>query len=154
TVHGLAILLIAFWIFPMIAYSPWTTAYNHSWPIRNWQEVLPPVLWPAAIGAVATLALNAIVAIVRRTPFPRQLITLWGVMIVSLVFYMAAFSFHVVDIRFVPFIQLGLGLAAAAGIGLLLALLPAVEIWPLVAVFVLLPWVQTHVTFISSWVKW
>jgi hypothetical protein len=154
TVHGLAILLIAFWLFPMVAYAPWTTAYNHSWPIRNWQEVLPPILWPAAIGAVATLVLNAIVAIVRRTPFPRPLITLWGVMIVSFVFYMAAFSFHVVDIRFVPFIQLGLGLAAAAGIGFLLAPLPGAEIWPLVAAFVLLPWVQTRVTFISSWVKW
>jgi 6-pyruvoyl-tetrahydropterin synthase-like protein/outer membrane lipoprotein YfiO len=153
-VHGLAILLMAFWIFPMIAYAPWTTAYNHSWPIRSWQEVLPPVLWPGAIGAAATLVLNALVSAIRRTPFPRPLITLWGVMIVSAIFYLAAFSFHVVDIRFVPFIQLGLGLAAAAGLGFLLGPLVGAEVWPLVAAFVLLPWVQSRVTFIPSWIKW
>jgi uncharacterized membrane protein len=57
-VHGLAILLLAFWLFPLFGYAPWTTAYNHAWPLdwEDWQEVLPPILWPAAAVAVATLA--------------------------------------------------------------------------------------------------
>jgi hypothetical protein len=154
TVNVTAILLLGFWLMPMLAYAPWTTAYNHSWPIRTWREVLPPILWPGAILAVATLLANAAVAAWRRRPLPRPLVTLWGVMAVSAAFYFAAFSLHVVDIRFVPFVQLGLGLAAAAGVGHLLAPLVGAEIWPVVAVLIAVPWVQGKVTFIPSWIKW
>ena len=50
--------------------------------------------------------------------------------------------------------QLGLCLAAAAGLGTLLGELPAPEIWPLVGALVI-PFVRAEqVTFIPSWVKW
>ena len=42
-IHGLAILLMAFWLFPLLAYAPWTTSYSHVWIIKNWQEILPPI---------------------------------------------------------------------------------------------------------------
>lgn len=155
-VHLLAILLLAFWLFPMIGYAGWTTAYNHSWPLewKNWKEVLPPILWPAAGVAVGTLLIEAIVCLVRRTPFPRGLAALWGVMFVAALFYFTAHSFHVVDIRFVPFVQLGLCLAAGAGLGHVLGRLPGVEVLAIAAPLAILPFVQKHVTFIPSWIKW
>jgi hypothetical protein len=153
-VHSLAILLLAFWLLPMIAYAPWTTAYNHSWPLTGWREVFPPILWPAGGVAAGTLLIELIIALVQRKPFPRGLGTLWGVMLVAALFYMVAHSFNVVDIRFVPFVQLGLCLAAGAGLGHLLARLPGPEIWPVVVACGLLPFVQRHVTFIPSWIKW
>jgi hypothetical protein len=129
-VHTLAILLLAFWLFPMVGYSAWTTAYNHSWPLEweNWQEVLPPILWPAAGVALGTLLIEAVVSGVRRTPFPRGFAMLWGTMGVAGFFYFTGHSFHVVDIRFVPFVQLGLCLAAGAGLGHVLGRLPGVEV--------------------------
>src|SRR5439155_314543 len=57
-VHGLGVLLMAFFLLQLFGYGPWTTAYNHSWPITGWREVLPPILWPAAIvTGVTTLTL-------------------------------------------------------------------------------------------------
>lgn len=153
-VHGLAVLLMAFWLVPLLWYAPWTTAYNHAWPIRNWKEVLPPILWPAAGLAVATALAVGIVALVRREPYPRDLATLWGTMLVAGLFWLTGHSFHVVDIRFVPFVQLGLCLAGGAGLGHLLARLPAAEIWPVVGTLAAVPFVQQHVTFIPAWIKW
>jgi hypothetical protein len=155
-VHLLAILLLGFWLFPMLGYSAWTTAYNHSWPLawKDWKEVMPPILWPAAGIAVGTAVLEAVICLLRRTPFPRGLATLWGVMGVAVLFYFTAHSFNVVDIRFVPFVQLGLCLAAGAGLGYVLDRVPGVEVLALAAPLAVLPFVQRHVTFIPSWIRW
>ena len=153
-VHGLAILLMAFWLVPLVWYAPWTTAYNHAWHVRDWREVLPPILWPPAGLAVASGVAVAIVSIARREAYPRGLATLWGAMAIAAVFWLTAHSFHVVDIRFVPFVQLGLCLAAGAGLGHLLARVPGAEVWPVAAVMVAIPFVQGKVTYIPSWIRW
>ncbi len=152
-VHGLAILIMGFWLLPLFAYSPWTTAYDHSWPIQ-WKEVLPQILWPPAVVALATLVLCALVAWFRREAFPRGLATLWGAMLVATGFYFLGFSFGVVDIRFIPFIQLGLCLAAGSGLGYLLGRLAVPEIWPLVGALLIFPLVSEQVSFIPSWIRW
>jgi hypothetical protein len=153
-VHGLGVLLMGFFLIQLIGYGPWTTAYNHSWPIRDWKEVLPPILWPAAgVATVASLVVG-VIAFFRRTPYPRPLGTLWGAMAIAVLFWLTAHSFHVVDIRFWPFVQLGLCLTAAAALGYVLALLPVPEIWPAVGALAILPYVQARVTFIPSWIHW
>src|SRR4029077_10752005 len=121
---------------------------------REWREVLPPILWPAAIVTAVTSAVVAVVALVRRQPFPRPLGTLWASMLIALLFWQTSHSFHVVDIRFWPFIQLGLCLTAAAGLGYLFALLPLPEIWPAVGALAILPFVQSRVTFTPAWIVW
>jgi len=153
-VHGLGFLLMGFWLIPLLAYSPWTTAYANVWYINSWREILPPILWPAAGTAVATLVVLAIVCVWRRQPFPAGLAKVWAAILIAAFFYVAASALHVVDIRFIPFFQLGLCLAAAAGLGALLALLPGAEIWPLVGALTILPFVQSRVTFIPSWITW
>jgi hypothetical protein len=153
-IHGLAILLLGFWLIPLLAYTRWTTAYSHVWFIRSWQEILPPILWPSAIVAVTTTVLVAALSAWRRKPFPRALATLWAGALLGVLFYLAARALHVVDIRFFPFSQLGLCLIAAAGLGYLLAELPGPEVWPVVGGLVILPFVQARVTFIPSWVTW
>jgi hypothetical protein len=153
-VHGLAILLLAFWLLPLLAYARWTTAYSHVWYIQSWREILPPILWPAAGVAVGTTLLVGIICVVRHEPFPRGLATLWSGTIIGVLFYFAATALHVVDIRFFPFSQLGLCLIAGAGMGYLLARLPAPEVWPIVGALAILPFVQSRVTFIPSWITW
>jgi len=153
-VHGLAILLMALWLVPLVVYAPWTTAYNHAWPIRDWQEVLPPILWPATGIAIVSAVLVGILALLRREAYPRGLATLWGTMLVAGLFWLTGHSFHVVDIRFVPFVQLGLCLAAGAGLGHLLSRLPAIEVLPVAAALAVMPFVQQRVTFIPAWIKW
>jgi hypothetical protein len=153
-VHGLAVLLMGFWLVQLLWYAPWTTAFNPTWVLNSWQEVLPPILWPAAGIAVAGAGAVAATCALRRDPVPRFLGLLWGSIAISVFFYATAHSFHVVDIRFMPFLQLGLCLAAAAALGWLLARLPAPEVWPLVGALATLPFVQSQVSFIPAWVQW
>lgn len=153
-IHGLAFLLMAFWLVQLLWYAPWTTAFNPTWVLNSWREVLPPILWPAAGFAVATALLDGVVCWRRHEPYPRFLGVLWGAIFISLFFYGTAHSFHVVDIRFMPFLQLGLCLAAAAGLGWLLAFLPAPEIWPVVGALTTLPFVQSQVSYIPGWIQW
>lgn len=154
TVHGLAILLMGAWFVPLVGYGAWTTAYNHSWPLKNWEEALPKILQPAAIIALVTAVIEGLWALWERRPFSRALLTFWGATIIGVLFWKVAHVFHVVDIRFVPFAQLGICLTAAAGLGVLLGRLPMPEIWPIVGAIILLPWVEQRITFIPSWVKW
>jgi len=153
-VYGLGILIMGFWIVPLLAYSPWTTAYSHVWFIQSWREVLPPILWPPTGVAAFTALLQAIRSLRRREAFPPGLAKVWAAAFIGILFYFTARSFHVVDIRFLPFFQLGLCLAAGAGLGYLLAALPAPEIWPVVGVLAILPFVQSRVTFTPSWITW
>ncbi|HZP43806.1 MAG TPA: 6-pyruvoyl-tetrahydropterin synthase-related protein [Candidatus Binatia bacterium] len=148
-VHGLGFLLMAGWLVPLLAYAAWTTAYSHVWLLNSWKEVLPPVLWPATLVAVATTLAIGALAIVRREPFPHGLAKIWAGAAIGIFFYYSARALHVVDIRFIPFFQLGLCLAAGAGLGYLLAALPAAEIWPIVGVCTILPFVQMG--FPAAW---
>jgi hypothetical protein len=153
-IHGLAILLMAFWLFPLLAYAPYTTSYSHVWIIKDWKEILPPILWIPAGIALATLVIHLGLAAFGVRPFPKILGLVWWATGIGLIFYYTAKAFHVVDIRFFPFMQLGLCLAAAVGLGTLLGMLPAPEIWPLVGALVIPFVVGKQVTFIPSWVKW
>ena len=153
-IHGLAILLMGFWLVQLLWYAPWTTAFNPTWVLNSWREVLPPILWPATGLAVATTLAGAVVCWWRREPFPRFFGVLWGSILISLFFFGTAHAFHVVDIRFMPFLQLGLCLAGAAGLGWLLSFLPAPEIWPVVGALTTLPFVQSQVSYIPGWIQW
>jgi hypothetical protein len=153
-IHGLAILIMAFWLFPLLAYAPWTTSYSHVWIIKNWQEILPPILWIPTGIAVVTLLVHVGLAVFGVRPFSSYLGVVWWATAIGFVFYWTAKAFHVVDIRFFPFMQLGLCLSAAVGLGLLLAELPAPEIWPLVGALVVPFYVGKQISFIPSWVKW
>jgi hypothetical protein len=153
-IHGLAILLMGFWLVQLLWYAPWSTAFNVTWIFHSWQEILPPILWPAAALALLSGGVEAVQAWRLRRPPPRGLILLWGGMAIGLFFFATAHSFHVVDVRFLPFFQLGLCLAAAAGLGRILASLPWPGIWPLAAALATLPFVESQVSFIPHWVSW
>jgi len=152
-IHGLAILLMAFWLIPLLAYSRWTTAFTHVWTITLGQ-LLPPILWPPAIVAVVATGCLVFLGLRRQHAFPASVAKLWAATMVALVVYLLASAFHVVDIRFLPFFQVGLCLVAAASLGHLLARLPLSVVWPVAAALLTLPWVQSHVTFIPGWAEW
>jgi hypothetical protein len=152
-VHGLAILFMAFWLIPLLAYSPWTTAFTHVWTITL-KDLFPPILWPIIAVAVSSTAVLVALRLWRKQPVPVSVINLWGATGMALAVYLSASSFHVVDIRFLPFLQIGLCMVAAAGAGHLLSRLPASGIWPVAAALLVLPWVQSHVSFVPGWAQW
>ena len=77
---------MAFWLFPLLAYAPWTTSYSHVWVIKNWQEIMPQILWIPTGIALATLAIHVGLAAFGIRPFNRFLGLVWWATAIGLVF--------------------------------------------------------------------
>jgi hypothetical protein len=153
SIHVLALLLMAVWLVPLLWYTPWTTAYDFVWTLESWRQVLPPILWPAAALALAS-ALALGVSSRHDAGSLRPLATLWGAGVVAFLLYLLAHPLHLVNIRFMPFAQLAVCLAAGAGLGTLLARAPAAAAWPLIGVLLALPFVRAHVDRVPYWMRY
>jgi hypothetical protein len=140
-IHGQAVLLMAFWLVPLLWYAPWTTPYDPVSTFGSWQVAFPPVLQLAAGLAVA---FGAVALSVERADL-HPLGILWGGIAIALGMYTLAPALGVVDVRFLPFAQLGLCLAAAAALGIVLGRLPGAETWPIVGVLAVLPFAHAQV---------
>ena len=155
-VHGLAFCLMGFWIIPLLGYSPFTTRYNVVWVINSWQEILPPILWPSIVLA-ATFTLYKVARLIRprwREPFDLHIGLLWYILGLSYLFFLTAFRIHVVDIRFLPFLQLFLCLLGAVPIGLLARCMKGGwMIVPIIALSTVL-WTDHNVKYIRQWIPW
>jgi hypothetical protein len=148
-IHGLALLLMSFWLVPLLWYAPWGTQYDHVWPLQSWTEIVPFILWPAAALAVAFAPVLIVLA--WRRPQGRTAGPLWAGIAIAVAFYFVAPSLGLVDFRFLPFLQLGLCLAAAVALGTVLSALPAPELWPILAALATLPLVQSQVRYVAYW---
>jgi hypothetical protein len=160
--------LIAFWAVPLLAYAGYTTAYSIVWPIQGFRHVFPVVLWPLltilAAGALAApLARRRRPVALRGSPFDHRVGYLVALAAGGLLLYLVAWRLDVVDIRFLPFVQLT---------GCLLAALPAAAMLRAVAGFyrrdtvvpvaagvlllavVTLIWVDAHVGVADDWAAW
>ena len=76
-VHGLAFLLMGFWLVPLLVFLPNTTRFNILWVFHSWkqfhEEVFPAILYPfAALAIVGTV--RAVVRGVRR----KEPLSMWG----------------------------------------------------------------------------
>lgn len=158
--YGLALLLTAFWLLPLVARLEYTTTYNYVWKIGNWQKVFPNILMP--FYAIAGLSFAW--AVWKRDN--RIIFIVFSILAASML-YLFAHEIGVVDIRFVPFIQFFPLLIAAYGIGKLfgcmcdkirgsnIKITRILQILlPIIAVIVVIIWVDNHVTYIDFWIKW
>lgn len=155
-VHSLAFCLMGFWIVPLLGYTTFTTRYNYIWIINSWREILPPVLWPGLVLA-AVFTFYKLVRLVWprwREPFDHRLGLLWYILGLSYLFYLVAFRIHVVDIRFLPFLQLYIVLLGALPIGLLSMKLKGGWLVLVILSMVTVLWTDKHVTSIRHWITW
>jgi len=166
-VGTLAFCLIAFWAMPLVAYSEYTTGYAIIWPIDGFTHVFPVILWPFIGTAVGGAALAAWVRRRRpdgalgipdgRVPYLLSLAAGAGIL------YLAAWKLDVVDIRFLPFVQLTLTLVAALPVAAgLRAAAARVSRYQTGAAFLLVvlagsctfAWSGWHVTAARNWSAW
>ena len=146
--------LCAFWLVPLVVYAPWTTAFRHLWVMSSVTEVLPRALWPVvAAAAVCPIVIRRRGIDAWRT-YSGQVVLLHAGAIAAAVAYLAAPNFGVVDIRFLPFLQLSVCLLAAVGAGHVLARWPApVLAVPIVFLGTVLL-VQGETERMSNWARW
>jgi hypothetical protein len=168
-VATLAFALIAFWAFPLLAYAEYTTAYSIVWPINGFSHVFPSILWPAlvllAFGATAATWGRWRRARLpgRAAGFDHRVGYLASLVAGGLFFYLVAWKLDVVDIRFLPFVQLTLSLLAALPATAILRRLTtrrrrvvpeALALAVLVLTLATLVWVHVNVGFVDDWAAW
>ncbi|MDP2644879.1 MAG: 6-pyruvoyl-tetrahydropterin synthase-related protein [Desulfobacterales bacterium] len=120
-VYLLGFCLLAFWLVPLIVFTPYTTPYHLAWTINSIKELAPPILLPlivmAGAGSFGLLAwgLSTYRRSAREALVP--LAYFWFGLAVSVVFFIIAPRLGVVDIRYVPYGQLMAVLPGAMALG-------------------------------------
>ncbi|MFH1542604.1 MAG: 6-pyruvoyl-tetrahydropterin synthase-related protein [bacterium] len=144
-VFGLGGLLISGWFIPFIMNIPYVTSYVTRWRIGSLAEVIPPLLIPFFVLAGVALFLNL---------FDRRTHYFIYVLVMAALLYWLAPSIGMLDIRFVPFIQLFVVLFSATFITVFLHEIKSRELLPFIILIVVGLWVSANVTFIHGWIKW
>jgi hypothetical protein len=147
-VYIIAFLLLGFWFIPFVLNMGYTTPYNFKWFFGDARkEIFPDILLPS----VGLAILGSIIAIRNKD---RRILFLLFTILVSSVFYYLSSIIGVVDIRFLPFIQLFIAFIAAYGIGQLIKKMKRTWIVPLLIFVITIIWVNQNVTYIGFWIKW
>ncbi len=111
--HLLAFLLLGGWIIPLIAYLPYSTAFNHIWVLDKPDDLLPPIIVAVALLALFPLAASLATRI-RGRRIDDRIFLFAGTSVLALLIYRVGYRLHVVDIRFLPFWFVGLLMLGAS----------------------------------------
>jgi len=149
-VYGAAVLLMAFWLLPLIAKLGYATSINWKWFFQSWREIFPRIFWPVA----ALAALNVLWMAVRPRHADRPAhYLLFGAVSAAMSFFNAT-EVGLPEIRFLPFVYF---LTILLALDLVARLLPATRA-PLLAALpvaaAILVWVQASIGFIPNWIRW
>ena len=152
----LSFLFLGFWIIPLISKLSFTTSYADSWIIGSLSKVFPEIFIPFLVCILLIIPFIIFEKKIRQDIRPTYLVFMIGV---SFILYLLAPTIGVVDIRFIPFIQISLLLLGAYSLSLIFSLsfkffkrakIPLVF---LLTFFVLI-FIGSQVTYIDQWVPW
>ena len=153
-VYMIAFLLISFWAIPLVVNIAYTTNFNIVWRMDSFFEVIPIILIPfVAVSALGSIA-HFYLCITKKEVPDKRLGYLWFGIIISILFYFSANKIGVVDIRFLPFMQLLLMIIAAVGVYRGVQYLKHNWVIPMILALLVLLWVSEHVKFIPQWISW
>ena len=172
--HGLAFLLLAGWLWPMLEMHAITIPNDALFEVKNWQELLPPPVQPVlGAGLLAALLLVLIQAVpVLRRALPgtpeiqlslRHAGFMSGAALLGGVGFLAGSSLGLANIRFFPFVWLFGGMACGwlwGSLILRLALsLPLISRWGLTllataSALALLAFMSWQTVAVFDWGLW
>ncbi|MFB6088624.1 MAG: 6-pyruvoyl-tetrahydropterin synthase-related protein, partial [Candidatus Aenigmatarchaeota archaeon] len=141
----ISLLLISFWFLPLIANIGYTTEYAGNWSVEI-QEIFPlmiSIFFPLSVMGT----LYGIKNMDKRISY------LIFFLLVALSFFLLGENTGVINIRFLPFIQLMLVLMASTSL-LLLKRFELTELLPIILLIFVLLWVNSNVNFIPTWIEW
>jgi hypothetical protein len=148
-VYAVSFLLLGFFIVPLYAKLKYTTSYPLVWAFNSYKEFLPNVLIPF----VAVAAIGFLIAQIRKFETDKFDYFIF-LILTSLIFFLAAANIGVVDIRFLPFIQLSFIFMAAISIGFVAEKMKSRIFALFIILAVCLFWVASNTTYIQFWIQW
>lgn len=144
-VFGLGTLLAGFWLLPFIGTLPYVTEYVTAWPINSFFEVIPRIMIPGLILSLGALILNL---------FDRRSRYFIYTVAVCLILYLLGPRIGVLDIRFIPILQIFVAIFGATLPLVFLNGMKQKNILPVIALLIVALWVTFNVTYIKSWIAW
>ncbi len=152
-VAGLAFAFAGFWLLPLLSGWGWTTPYDDPWITVSARNLLPPLLFPLFLAALA--GLWGTVALRNRTGGPdHRILFLLHAALAAAALAAAGPVLGIIDVRFVPFAQLALCLAGAAAIGLVIGRLAAPDLAALAVVGLAVLHGDSSSRVLRSWIDW
>lgn len=152
-VGALAFALAAFFLLPLLLGWGWTTPYDDPWITVSPRNVVPPLLWPLFVAALAGLA--ATIALRHPLGGPdHRLLFLLHAALAAAALAAAGPLLGIVDIRFLPFAHLALCLAGAASVGLVVRRLAAPDLAALGLVGIAILHGDVNSRVLRSWIEW
>lgn len=158
--YGTAVLLMGFWLVPLVAKLGYATSINWAWHFNSWREVLPPILYPVAGLAV----LDILWAAIERGPRNRPTFYLATAVVATVLCFFNSTDVGLPEIRFVPFTYMLLLLLAVDFARRVLALVlgsprdvlgvAAGTVAGLALVAMCFYWARQHTSFVATWISW
>lgn len=147
--YFLAGLLVSFFILPLIFNLGLTTAYADTWNVGI-IDLLPQIIY-----VFFPLAALGIFLEVRDKNYRRLGYFAFCLLTASTLFLLAE-KIDLVNIRFVPFMQLFLLILSSTGLGILniSKKIRAKWIVPVIIFFLAAFWITSNVNYIDGWIKW
>lgn len=149
-VYATAVLLMGFWLVPVIAKIGFATSINWTWHFPSLWDLMPRILWPPAILALCDVIWIA----VFRRPENRPARYLLTTTAVTAVFFFNATEIGLPEIRFVPYAYVLMIFLALDFVRRVLPLHIAPHVAGIALSLCVVAWVQKQTTFIPSWIKW
>ncbi len=164
-VYGLAFLLMAFWLAPLLANLSLTTPFAGAWVINSLGEIAPLIILPVFAAAIlGTLGLLIVIVGKRRKQMGEikaahfmPAAFLWFACLVAGLLYLSAPGLGLIDIRYLPCAQLMLCAVAAYCLGCLGRFLPKPGLsllYLLVVAGATILWTNGRTGAVSDWAKW
>ena len=144
-VFGLAGLLLSFWLIPFLMNFPFVTSYVTRWHIESIFKVIPPVLMPFFVLSFVAFFLNL---------FDRRTFYFGYVICASVVMYFLSTKIGMLDIRFIPFLQIFMTIFGATFIFVFMDKVKKNKLLPFIVYLLVILWVFPNITFIKGWIKW
>ena len=144
-VYGLGLLLLGFWLLPFISTLPYVTEYVTRWQIKSLFEVFPRILLPGMAMSLGAFFLNFFD---RRSWY-----FIYTLALCALLYFLGP-SIGVLDIRFIPIIQLFLMIFGATLPLVFLREIKQKETLSAILLLAVVLWVAFNIAYIKSWINW
>jgi hypothetical protein len=146
-VYSLGFLLIAFWFLPLVFKLNYTTPFFVKWFYSDarkeiFTDVLIPFYLLSLIGLYKALKIK-----------DKRIFYLLSFAAVAIPLYYLSPLLGIVDIRFLPFLQLFPLFIAAYGLGEIIKIKRS-WLLPIIVLIITAAWVQQNTTYIGFWIEW
>ncbi len=168
-VHGLGFLLMGLWIIPLLLNVPYNSRYNYVWIINSIYEVFPIILIPLVIISILGRVMDLSQILWKSKGILAQskegwknlfngvdsrIYYLWFCVLTGAFFYSIAYRINVVDIRFLPFLQIFLCIIAAVELGRAVKFFRMQWLIPVALTITVFLWVDHRENNVKGWISW